>query len=403
MTKRFTNFPKLQTDSHNRIRLCIVNNIRAADLNKLPGVIFEEAMKFSEQVDEVHVVLFSKRLAKIRIDKKVSVYAVPFIFRDNFLFFALSVIIGYFMLIPLVTLLTMKCKINVARADDVLLTGLPTSIACKITGTPIVIYVAGSLEDTLRHKLVSIKARDTFVTVALKISRVIETFVMKCSDHVFALTSSLIRRATVFGAKSVSWAPSFLNLSRFKPATYRRKDDEKTRVLYVGRLEPEKGADLLLEAASRLKNEKIEFVVVGDGSLRERMLETVEKLDLENVEMIGSKAHIEMPSVYNDADIFVLPSFTEGMPVAMLEAMACQKPVIVTPVGVIPELLKNEVHALIIPSGDVSGLINAIQRLTRDRDLRERIAANGRKLVLEKFSNYIEIHLKAYARLLSSC
>jgi len=91
------------------------------------------------------------------------------------------------------------------------------------------------------------------------------------------------------------------------------------------------------------------------------------------------------------------------MPVAMLEAMACQKPVVVTPVGVIPELLKNEVHALIIPSGDVSELINAIQRLTTDRGLREGIAANGRKLVLEKFSNYIEIHLKAYARLLLSC
>jgi len=311
-------------------------------------------------------------------------------------------IVGYFTLIPLVAVLILKNKINVVRADDVLLTGFPTSIACKITRTPFVIFVAGSLEDTLKHKLVAIKARDIVVTCALKISRVIEAFVVKCSDHVFAITSSLIQRATVLGAKNVSWTPSFLNLSRFKPSTHHREHNENIRVLYVGRLEPEKGADLLLDVASKLKNEKIEFVIVGDGSLRKRMLETVNALNLRNIKIVGSKAHIEMPSIYHAADIFVLPSFTEGMPVAMLEAMACQKPVIVTPVGVVPELLKDEVHALIIPSGDVDRLVEAIERLVKNRALRERIAVNGQKLVSEKFCHYTQDHLKVYENLLKS-
>jgi len=123
---------------------------------------------------------------------------------------------------------------------------------------------------------------------------------------------------------------------------------------------------------------------------------------LTNVRILGSKAHKEMPSIYNWADIYVLPSFTEGMPVAMLEAMACQKPVIVTPVGVIPELLRNEVHALIIPCGDIQKLIDAIRRLASNKELRERIAVNGRNLVSEKFNNYIEIHLEVYAELLGA-
>jgi len=204
-----------------------VNNIRAPDLNMLPGIIFEEAMKFSERVERIYVVLFSKKLAKTHINKKISVYSLPFIFSESLPLFILSVIMAHFMLIPLVTLLILKCKINLIRADDILLTGLPTSIACKITRKPFVIYVAGSLEGILKHKLTAIKVKEIMVALALKVSRIIETFVMKRSDHVFAITSSLIQRAKLLGAKSVSWTPSFLNLSRFKPLIHYRVEIDK--------------------------------------------------------------------------------------------------------------------------------------------------------------------------------
>jgi glycosyltransferase involved in cell wall biosynthesis len=368
----------------------------------LPGVIYEEAIKFSEDIDKVYVIVFHSTFSTTSLSKKIIVHSVPLKFEENITILSLSVILNFFILTPLLIWIILKNKINLIRADDIVLTGLPAIVAGKITGRHVIIFIAGSLEETLHNKLIRLGAKKTTIDLVLRFSRELERLVIRHSDFVFAVTSNLTQRVRNYGAQKTLWTPSFVNFSLFKPINNQKRPKKTFKVLFVGRLEPEKGVNILIDAAHILRGKNIEFIIVGDGTLRRKIEEAITRLNLKNLKLLGSKPHTEMPKIYNQADVFVLPSFTEGAPVSMLEAMACGLPTIVTPVGIIPELMVNRIHALIIPKGDAKALATAINQLFEDEELKEKIQRNGRELILKKFSGYVERHLKVYKNLVSA-
>jgi glycosyltransferase involved in cell wall biosynthesis len=121
-----------------------------------------------------------------------------------------------------------------------------------------------------------------------------------------------------------------VDIGLFCPFGQRKFDDKEKTVLYVGRLDLRKGIDTLLSAFGEVsRNVKSRLLIVGEGREKERLQKMVERLSL-NVKFLGAIPHNDLPAIYNDADLFVLPSLYEGISLAALEAASCGTPVIMS-------------------------------------------------------------------------
>ena len=167
-----------------------------------------------------------------------------------------------------------------------------------------------------------------------------------------------------------------------------KKDFLKVKILFVGWVEKDKGILDLLNVINSLVNKghPIFLDVVGDGSLKYFILDFLKKNRLEsNVKIVGWKNSLELNEFFKNSDIFVLPSHKEGMPNALIEAMASGLPSITTSVGLIPNHIKNEIDALIVNPKNIIELELAIEKLIKDFNLRLFLSNNAIKTSEEKF------------------
>jgi glycosyltransferase involved in cell wall biosynthesis len=157
--------------------------------------------------------------------------------------------------------------------------------------------------------------------------------------------------------------------------------------LCVGRLVPSKGQLILLRACDLLHSKGYSFRVrlVGAGPDREH-LEAFAKQKGIAVIFEGAKSHDETRILMGRADIFALASFAEGVPVALMEAMAMEVPCVSTRVAGIPELIRDGLDGLLVPASSVEALASALQRLTEDPLLRRSFGVAGCKRVLELYN-----------------
>ena len=145
-------------------------------------------------------------------------------------------------------------------------------------------------------------------------------------------------------------------------------------ITFVGRLIAVKGLDLLINAVNGIEY-KIKLLIVGDGPERLRLEKLVEKNNLqEKVVFAGWRRDIS--AILAASDIFVLPSYSEGLPLALLEAMAAGKACVVTDIGLPVEHRRD---ALVVKPGDVKELREALIELVENRELREKLGKNAKK------------------------
>lgn len=173
-------------------------------------------------------------------------------------------------------------------------------------------------------------------------------------------------------------------------------------ILCVGRLVPAKGQHVLLEACVHLKDEAIPFhlTFVGDGQDRLSLEQLAHRLGLnDRVTFTGAVGQDQVMNYYDGADIFVLPSFAEGVPVVLMEAMAKEIPCVSTRITGIPELIDDGVDGLLVAPADVEGLAQSMLKLLTDPELKQRIGCNGRRKVLEKYN--LDANCRMMANLLS--
>lgn len=166
---------------------------------------------------------------------------------------------------------------------------------------------------------------------------------------------------------------------------------EPGRVLFLGRVDQRKGAFDLLEAARIVAPQVPGFRLAlgGDGDLG-RVRETVRGLGLAGqVEVLGWVGPESKEQEFARAQIFVLPSYDEGLPMAMLEAMALGKAIVVTPVGGIPEAVQDGEQGLLVPPGDPAALAATLTRLLNAPDLCSKLGVAARARVAERFSTDI--------------
>jgi glycosyltransferase involved in cell wall biosynthesis len=177
--------------------------------------------------------------------------------------------------------------------------------------------------------------------------------------------------------------------------------DDKLNVLFVGRLARVKGFDLLLASLKKLRPEtlaSIRLTVIGDGPMASQMHEP--NHGNEAINWIGGVPHAEIPPYFAHADVLVMPSRSEGLPISMLEAMAAGLPVITTMVGGIGRDFDDR---FVTPIESVSavGIANSLQRAIDDMVVIKRKALAARDLVESKYSwdNVAERYLRIYERI----
>lgn len=177
------------------------------------------------------------------------------------------------------------------------------------------------------------------------------------------------------------------------PVECRGEDAASTRgkkydVLYLGGFFENKGVHVLLSAISGLRAHfpEIRICCAGGGDL-EKFALARSKYELDDsIEILGWVDKQVRDNLLSSSAIFVLPSFAEGLPMSMLEAMASGLPVVVSAVGGIPDVIESGKHGILTDPGDVEGLRMALEALLTDEDLRLRMGSAGRVKVLEAFS-----------------
>lgn len=162
------------------------------------------------------------------------------------------------------------------------------------------------------------------------------------------------------------------------------------RVVYLGRMVEEKGIREAIEAVAKLLHagHAMRFILAGSGPEESAVREQVRALGVADcVSFVGPLFGEDKIALWRNADVFVFPTYhREGLPYALLEAMAAGAVPVVTRVGAIPDVMRDGVHGLFVPPKDVDALAKALARLDGDRRLLLGLAQAGRARVLEHYS-----------------
>jgi glycosyltransferase involved in cell wall biosynthesis len=218
--------------------------------------------------------------------------------------------------------------------------------------------------------------------------------VSDCLIGVSKATVDDLVRLGVAGRDRFRVVPIGLDLERFRhldaraavPLERGAGEEEEVVAAFVGRLVPIKRVDLILRAVAEARRQgpPIRLVVAGDGECRLELERLAAELDLaDSAEFLGYVS--DSSTVVARADLAILASDNEGTPVALIEAAAAGRPAVATAVGGVPEVVLPDTGVL-VPRGDHAALADALNRLARDRPLRERMGAQAREHVLRRFS-----------------
>lgn len=198
-----------------------------------------------------------------------------------------------------------------------------------------------------------------------------------CSEGLLALGRSLDP------SHDFRLVPNGVELVRFVPVE--RPPNPTVKILFIGRLIPRKGFHYVVRSLPRvleLTAVPFDVEVVGSGSMRSALDELATTLGVSHLlKYLGTIPYDKLHLAYQGADVFVLTSESEGMPCAMLEAMACGLPVVTTDVSGNREIVRDALNGFLIPLGDEEKLAHALALLIRDEGRRRRMGSESRRIV----------------------
>jgi len=213
----------------------------------------------------------------------------------------------------------------------------------------------------------------------------LQRFTVFRADFLIAVSND-IREALVksLGAdpRKISIIPCGVDTELFHPLDKARKQKElgipenSKVVLFIGELTKRKGVDLLLKCAERIR--EAHFIFIGEGEV---------KANYENCYFVGPKPNHVLPKWINIADIFALPSRSEGTPVVVLEALSCGIPVVASKVGGIPDLIHDGVTGYLVEPEDVDMFEKRLRELLENPEKRRQMGLLGRKHMIENYDS----------------
>ena len=218
----------------------------------------------------------------------------------------------------------------------------------------------------------------------------ISRFLLKHLAHIYISISKQMQKDLVMlgiPENKIVYLPNGIDTNLF--TSQKQKEDDL--LLFVGRISPGKGLHILIKSLQHLK-EPVHLAIIGppdwDVNYYQNILRMIEKENQKGkheITYLRAMEQTELVKWYQKASLFILPSFFEGFPVTILEALSCETPVIATPVGGIPEIVENHETGILVQPSD-HHLAKAIQYLLENKDVRFKMAREGRKRVMKEYS-----------------
>ncbi|MEM2170061.1 MAG: glycosyltransferase family 4 protein [Candidatus Bathyarchaeia archaeon] len=324
-------------------------------------VAYELSLEFSKKGYEVHLIAFKgRRFRSIKLKSNLICHAIssrmPFRYIQSF-----------------VELIKIKPTIILTIILDSAYLGYVYS---RLWNVPLVVRPSGSDIYGLAG-IIGMKAkRYASLRLLLKIIRGYAYFI--------AISKDLVRKLYKLGVKEdrVCLIPNPINPSFFEVSP----KAEGNTIVFIGSLRNVKGVDVLLKSLSILKNERgfpdVHLLIIGDGPKRKELETLIKLLKLNQaVEIMGYVPYERVKYYLAKATIFVLPSRSEGLSTALLQAMAAGLRVVATNVGGNAELVENGKTGILIPPEDPVKLAEAISMLLQNKELAKELRFNARKRV----------------------
>jgi glycosyltransferase involved in cell wall biosynthesis len=320
-----------------------------------PGTIFEkierkENVKAFLFIEKVHKNIFSRIINYFLIQLKIS--CIIFTLRKTcgiFVFF----VGGELFFFPMLT-------IKIMRKKAIL---MPAGITLKV------------------HSLIN-KSLYNLMSLIMSIN-------LRLADKIVIYSHTLIKEMGIeeYQHKIITSHEHFADFTKFK--IYKRVNDRLNVVGYIGRLSEEKGVLNMVTAIPHVLKQchSVSFIICGEGKLASKIMKMIKNEHLEgHVTLTGPIPHEDVPQYLNEMKLLVLPSYTEGLPNIVLEAMACGTPVLATPVGAIPDIVKDNETGFLLKSNDPKHIAERIIELLNKPELLEKVSFNAYNFVRENFS-----------------
>ena len=252
------------------------------------------------------------------------------------------------------------------------------NIAAKVIGKKTILIMGSRAEKDIEHQ--------NGCTMNLVI--LIKNLNLRLFSKIILYSSSLINSWGLqkHRDKVLIAGEHYIDLNRFKVMT--KLGERSNRIGYIGRLSEEKGVMNFLESISLLNitTNQLNILLGGDGRLTTTIGEFIRSKRLDHIiEMSGWIDHHDLPKYLNTLKLLVLPSYTEGLPNIMLEAMACGTPILATPVGAIPDLIIDGCTGFIMENNSPDIIAKNIKKALGHPNLGS-ISVNSRLLIEQEFS-----------------
>ncbi|MBT7864443.1 MAG: glycosyltransferase [Gemmatimonadetes bacterium] len=259
---------------------------------------------------------------------------------------------------------------------------------CQWTMTALVAWLASA--GSSRPILLSVRGSDMLLSehpLGLRLNR----WLVSRADRITAVSEQIAGRLADHGVAHKTQVVANGVSDRFQP-----RDRSAARqalglpvdaviCLFVGMLIPVKGLDFLLSALQQVVDERLLCVLVGDGPERQALERQAEENGLvDRVSFAGACPSDQVPAWLAACDFLVLSSLSEGRPNVILEAHASGRATLATDVGGTGELIEDGRTGLLVPSQDMAAMVAALQRLTGDADLRDRLGSAARERLTER-------------------
>jgi glycosyltransferase involved in cell wall biosynthesis len=330
----------------------------------------------------------TKRLSKSEADydpkrilptekKKHKVLYPPY-----FVYFLSRFVILLFWIVKILSI-SMKCPITLIHAQDTGFSALAAIISGKLLSIPVVLSSHG-----IRHKTLESSIHGRFNKILVKIEFRLDLFTIRNADGILVVNPSIgeyFKKIAI--PKRTSFIPVPIQLKNFEFCQTNRVlmrrylgIDEKTILIgYVGRFSPEKNLLTLLMSFRNvvLDNPSIKLVLVGTGPDEYQLKEYVVNNAISD-KVIFAGVRYDIDKFLSGFDVFVLPSYTEGLSTSLLEAMASGRAIICSDIDANSRLVMHNQEAILVNPHCPDELTHAIQLLSRDDALRSRLGTNAR-------------------------
>ena len=243
----------------------------------------------------------------------------------------------------------------------------------------------------------------------------IMAYILKNADSFIAISQEIAAGLRSDGVRpeKIVRVMNFVDTVRFCPVNCEERHmlkialsaDKNIVINFTGRIVERKGIDVLINAFAKARNllqYSSALIIIGAGSDEDKLRNLASKLGINNnVRFLGHSR--EVVKYYQASDIFVLPSYAEGMPNSLLEAMSCGLPVIASRIGGVVDVVEDGRSGILFEPGDVSGLTSAMIKLIADVELRQRLGAEARRRIVEGFSieRAADEYIKLYRKLIA--